>query len=58
MDAWARAGVQLAHWTGYQWESGPQVPLGELQRGDLLFYATNNADPPPFTTSGSTSATG
>jgi cell wall-associated NlpC family hydrolase len=45
MDAWARAGVQLAHWTGYQWLSGPQVPLTDLQRGDLLFYATNNSDP-------------
>ena len=45
MMAWARAGVQLAHWTGYQWESGPHVPLNELQRGDLLFYATNTADP-------------
>jgi len=45
MDAWARAGVQLAHWTGYQWQSGPQIPLSDLQRGDLLFYATNNADP-------------
>ena len=45
MDAWARAGVQLAHWTGYQWLSGPQVPLNELQRGDLLFYATDNSDP-------------
>ena len=45
MDAWARAGVQLAHWTGYQWLSGPRVSLGDLQRGDLLFYATNNADP-------------
>ena len=38
MDAWAHAGVQLAHWTGYQWESGPHVPLNELQRGDLLFF--------------------
>jgi cell wall-associated NlpC family hydrolase len=45
MDAWARAGVQLAHWTGYQWLSGPHVPLDDLQRGDLLFYATNNSDP-------------
>jgi cell wall-associated NlpC family hydrolase len=45
MDAWARAGVQLAHWTGYQWLSGPQVPLDDLQRGDLLFYATDNSDP-------------
>jgi cell wall-associated NlpC family hydrolase len=45
MDAWAQAGVQLAHWTGYQWLSGPRVPLTDLQRGDLLFYATNNSDP-------------
>ncbi len=45
MDAWARAGVQLAHWTGYQWESGPHVPLAELQRGDLLFFATDTSDP-------------
>jgi cell wall-associated NlpC family hydrolase len=45
MDAWARAGVQIAHWTGYQWESGPHVPLNQLQRGDLLFFATNTSDP-------------
>jgi cell wall-associated NlpC family hydrolase len=45
MMAWARAGVQLAHWTGYQWESGPHVPLNQLQRGDLVFYATNTSDP-------------
>jgi cell wall-associated NlpC family hydrolase len=45
MIAWAHAGVQLAHWTGYQWESGPHVPLDRLQRGDLLFYATNTSDP-------------
>ena len=45
MDAWAHAGVQLAHWTGYQWESGPHVPLNQLQRGDLLFFATNTSDP-------------
>ncbi len=45
MDAWAHAGVQLAHWTGYQWESGPHVPLNQLQRGDLLFFATDTSDP-------------
>ncbi len=45
MQAWARAGVQIAHWTGYQWESGPHVPLSQLQRGDLLFFATNTSDP-------------
>jgi peptidoglycan DL-endopeptidase RipA len=45
MQAWARAGVALLHYTGYQWEEGPHVPLDQLQRGDLLFYATNNSDP-------------
>jgi cell wall-associated NlpC family hydrolase len=45
MVAWAHAGVSLLHYTGYQWEEGPHVALTQLQRGDLLFYATNNADP-------------
>jgi cell wall-associated NlpC family hydrolase len=45
MIAWAHAGVQIAHWTGYQWGSGPRVPLDQLQRGDLLFFATNTSDP-------------
>jgi cell wall-associated NlpC family hydrolase len=45
MEAWAHAGVPLLHYTGYQWEEGPHVPLDELQRGDLLFYATDTADP-------------
>jgi cell wall-associated NlpC family hydrolase len=45
MVAWEHAGVQLAHWTGYQWESGPHVPLDQLQRGDLVFFATDTADP-------------
>jgi cell wall-associated NlpC family hydrolase len=44
MEAWARAGIPLLHYTGYQWQEGPHVPLGELQRGDLLFYATDNSD--------------
>lgn len=45
MVAWAHAGVQIAHWTGYQWQSGPHVPLSQLRRGDLLFYATSTSDP-------------
>jgi cell wall-associated NlpC family hydrolase len=45
MEAWAHAGVELLHYTGYQWIEGPHVPLDDLQRGDLLFYATNNSDP-------------
>jgi peptidoglycan DL-endopeptidase RipA len=45
MVAWAHAGVSLLHYTGYQWQEGPHVPLDQLQRGDLLFYATDNSDP-------------
>jgi cell wall-associated NlpC family hydrolase len=45
MVAWAHAGVGLLHYTGYQWVEGGHVPLDQLARGDLLFYATNNADP-------------
>ena len=44
-QAWARAGVRLLHWTGFQWVSGPHVPLASLRRGDLVFFATNIADP-------------
>jgi cell wall-associated NlpC family hydrolase len=45
MDAWAHAGVTLLHWTGYQWPSGPHIPIDQLRRGDLLFFATNTSDP-------------
>ena len=45
MDAWAQAGVGLLHWTGYQWPSGPHIPLNDLRRGDLLFFATSTSDP-------------
>jgi cell wall-associated NlpC family hydrolase len=45
MLAGAHAGVQLLHWTGYQWIEGPRVPLDQLQRGDLVFYATDTSDP-------------
>jgi cell wall-associated NlpC family hydrolase len=45
LRAWARAGVRLLHWTGYQWVSGPHVPLDRLRRGDLVFFAYNTADP-------------
>jgi cell wall-associated NlpC family hydrolase len=45
MDAWAHAGVTLLHWTGYQWPAGPHVPIDQLRRGDLLFYATDTSDP-------------
>jgi cell wall-associated NlpC family hydrolase len=45
MVAWSQAGVSLLHYTGDQWDEGTHVSLSDLQRGDLIFYATNNADP-------------
>ncbi|MFI6604272.1 NlpC/P60 family protein [Nonomuraea sp. NPDC050536] len=45
MRAWEQAGVQLDHWTGTQWTSGPHVPLDQLRRGDLLFYGQITSDP-------------
>jgi cell wall-associated NlpC family hydrolase len=45
MVAWAQAGVSILHYTGDQWDEGTHVPLNDMQRGDLVFYATNNSDP-------------
>ncbi|HEX3752535.1 MAG TPA: NlpC/P60 family protein [Streptosporangiaceae bacterium] len=45
MVAWAQAGVSILHYTGDQWNEGAHVPLSDMQRGDLIFYATNNSDP-------------
>jgi peptidoglycan DL-endopeptidase RipA len=45
MIAWQHAGVSILHYTGDQWVEGVHVSLNDLQRGDLVFYATNNADP-------------
>lgn len=45
MIAWQHAGVSILHYTGDQWVEGEHVSLNDLQRGDLVFYATNNSDP-------------
>ena len=45
MRAWARAGIDLDHWTGTQWSSGPHVSLDDLRRGDLLFFGHISSDP-------------
>ena len=45
MRAWEQAGIQLEHFTGDQWTSGPHIPLNQLRRGDLVFYASNTANP-------------
>lgn len=39
--AFAGIGIDLPHYTGYQYTSGPQVPLAEMQRGDMIFYGPN-----------------
>nr|WP_231375789.1 NlpC/P60 family protein [Corynebacterium aquatimens] len=36
--AYAGAGVDLPHYTGYQYQRGTKVPVAEAQRGDLLFW--------------------
>lgn len=38
MKAWAKAGVYLSHYTGYQWGETSRVPLADLQPGDLVFF--------------------
>ncbi|MFT3715209.1 MAG: NlpC/P60 family protein [Gordonia sp. (in: high G+C Gram-positive bacteria)] len=39
--AFAAVGIELPHYTGYQYTSGPHVPLAEMQRGDMIFYGPN-----------------
>lgn len=36
--AFAGAGVELPHFTGYQYLRGTPVPVSDIKRGDLLFY--------------------
>ena len=39
--AFAGAGVALPHYSGYQYTSGRQVPIGARQPGDMLFFAND-----------------
>ncbi len=41
MYAFGGVGIELPHYTGYQYTSGPQVPLSQMQRGDMIFYGPN-----------------
>ncbi|MGZ6792843.1 MAG: C40 family peptidase, partial [Mycobacteriales bacterium] len=43
--AYAAAGVRLPRVASDQWYSGPHVALGDLQPGDLLFWADDLNDP-------------
>ncbi len=45
MQAYAAAGISLAHFTGAQWDEGLHVSQAQLQPGDLVFFATNTNDP-------------
>lgn len=36
--AFAGIGKALPHYTGYQYTSGPQFPVAQRQRGDMLFW--------------------
>jgi cell wall-associated NlpC family hydrolase len=45
LTAYRAAGIALPRTSREQWYAGPHVELGALQPGDLLFWATNLADP-------------
>lgn len=45
MRAWQQAGVNLPHWSVGQWYATHRVSLGNLHRGDLVFYAYNTSNP-------------
>ncbi|QKT09119.1 C40 family peptidase [Gordonia sp. X0973] len=42
--AFAGIGYDLPHYTGYQYTSGPHVPLSQMQRGDMIFYGANASE--------------
>ena len=43
--AYDAAGLHLPRTSRQQWFAGPHVALADLQPGDLLFWASNTADP-------------
>jgi hypothetical protein len=45
MDAWAAAGVSLPRVAANQYFGGVNRPFAQLQMGDLVFWATNTAQP-------------
>jgi cell wall-associated NlpC family hydrolase len=44
MRAWEAGGVSLPHYSVAQYEQGEKVSLGELRRGDLVFFASDPND--------------
>ena len=45
LTAYRAAGIALPRTSREQWYAGPQVALGDLQPGDLLFWATDVTNP-------------
>lgn len=44
MRAWGSAGVDLPHFAAFQYQASHPIGYGDLQPGDLLFWATDGAD--------------
>ena len=42
MRAWQQAGVYLPHYSVAQYQQGQKVGLGDLRRGDLVFFASGS----------------
>ena len=40
----AGVGIDLPHYTGYQYTSGPQVPISQIKRGDMIFYGPSASE--------------
>ncbi|MFB9964764.1 NlpC/P60 family protein [Sinosporangium siamense] len=45
LHAWAKAGVELGHYTGTQFRQGRRITLADLQVGDLVFFGGEDRDP-------------
>ncbi|MFI6325461.1 NlpC/P60 family protein [Nonomuraea sp. NPDC050556] len=43
--AWSKAGIKLGHYTGTQFHQGKPIALGDLRKGDLLFFGGGSGDP-------------
>lgn len=39
--AYAGIGINLPHYTGYQYQRGTHYPASQMERGDLIFYGPN-----------------
>jgi peptidoglycan DL-endopeptidase CwlO len=45
MRAWEQAGVEMPHYAASQYAVSEHVPYAAMRPGDLIFYATDTADP-------------